>query len=200
MTARIGLDVALAGEGPQLVGGAAAADGAEALPGRGAEDPPRLGVVTAPGAVGGLDHDGAEAALGRTGDQRVQRGRHHEVGVEGAVVGAAHGAAQVVLVGGEVVEQHRCGRQHAADDVVERGPLGEELVERLDPVARSTRPSSQACRSSPGRSPAPMAAGRATLWVSRSCTVHSGHEGTAVASSEGESSAAIAHIRARTAR
>ena len=53
------------------------------------------------------------------------------------------------------------------------------------PRRASSRPSSQAWRSPSGRSPAPMAAGRAMLWAIRSCTVHSGHDGTVVASSVG---------------
>ena len=42
-----------------------------------------------------------------------------------------------------------------------------------------------------------MAAGRAMLWAMRSCTVHSGHEGTIVASSSGERSMAMAQMRLR---
>ena len=66
-------------------------------------------------------------------EQGLERSRHDEVGGEGVVVGAADGGPQVVLVGGEVVEQHGGGAQHPGHGLVEGLPLGDQLGDRLTP-------------------------------------------------------------------
>ena len=168
--------------------------------------PPSRGAEVQPGSASWLRHvpvDDSTTMAPRPRRWRRRRGPRGRRAGPGRPRGrrgrAGDRRPQVVLVGGEVVEQHawptaprpRPRRGSPTPRSWRRSPgrAGHRADRRASPAGRRWEGRRRRWR------PAAPRCGR-----SRSCTVHSGQAGTVVDSSAAVSSVTMEHIRARTAR